>query len=287
MFKFITLISLFFFISTPSRAIETSGKLLLTGGVSQLEGSGGGGLTPWAFIGGYETRDQIGANAYYTNITLTDYKLESLGAMVGLFDRVELSAAREIFDTQDVGSALGLGRSFKIKQNIFGLKVKVIGDGVLDQDSWLPQIAIGAQYKINRQGAIVKSLKAVDDKDTDLYLSATKIFLSQSFLVNTTFRRTRANQLGILGFGGDKNNSYKLEFEGSVAYLLTRKLALGAEIRTKPDNLNVAKEENWGDVFFAWAATKNVSLTGAYALLGNIAPRDNQTGYYASLQVGF
>ncbi|MGP1665525.1 MAG: DUF3034 family protein, partial [Rhodanobacter sp.] len=29
----------------------TSNKLLLTGGVSQLEGAAGGGLTPWAVIG--------------------------------------------------------------------------------------------------------------------------------------------------------------------------------------------------------------------------------------------
>jgi hypothetical protein len=30
-----------------------SGKLLLTAGVSNIEGSAGGGLTPWALIGGY------------------------------------------------------------------------------------------------------------------------------------------------------------------------------------------------------------------------------------------
>lgn len=285
MIKFLAVLSLFSLGSV--HAMDTSGKLLLTGGVSQIEGAGGGGLTPWAFIGGYGTKDQIGANAYYTNVVLTDYKLESLGAMIGLFDRVELSVARQIFDTQDVGTALGLGRSFKIKQNIFGAKIKIIGDGVLEQDSWLPQISIGAQYKQNREGAIVKSLKATDDKGIDLYVAATKIFLNQSILVNTTLRRTKANQLGILGFGGDKNNSYKLEFEGSLAYLLTRELALGTEIRTKPDNLKVAKEENWGDVFLAWAPSKNVSITAAYTLLGNIALRDNQTGYYTSLQLGF
>jgi hypothetical protein len=39
------------------------GKLLATGGVSQVEGAGGGGLTPWALITGYGTRDSYGANA--------------------------------------------------------------------------------------------------------------------------------------------------------------------------------------------------------------------------------
>ena len=73
---------------------RTGGKLLLTGGVSQIEGAGGGGLTPWALIGGYGSRDQIGANAFYTRVDVDDYALDAYGAMVGLYDRVELSYAR-------------------------------------------------------------------------------------------------------------------------------------------------------------------------------------------------
>lgn len=36
---------------------RNGGRLLLTGGVSTIEGAGGGGLVPWALIGGYGTRD--------------------------------------------------------------------------------------------------------------------------------------------------------------------------------------------------------------------------------------
>lgn len=276
-----------FFSANSFANLDTSGKLLLTGGVTQIEGSAGGGLTPWAFIGGYETKDQIGANAFYTNINITDYRLETFGALLGIYDRVELSAAKQTFDTKEVGRTLGLGSGFKIRQNVFGVKVKIVGDGVLDQDSYLPQIAVGAQYKKNLQGAVVRSLAAKDEKGLDLYLTATKIILSQSILVNTTLRRTKANQLGLLGFGGDSNNNYKYELEGSLAYLLTRNLAIGIEYRSKPDNLKVAKEENWSDIFLAWAPTKNISLTTAYTMLGNIALKDNQKGFYTSLQVGF
>lgn len=272
---------------TNTYAFETSGKLLLTGGVTQIEGAAGGGITPWAFIGGNGTKDEIGANAFYTNVNITDYRLETYGGLIGFFDRVEMSAAKQTFDTQNVGSLLGLGHGFKIRQNIFGLKVKVIGDGVLDQDSWLPQIALGAQYKKNLMGNIVKSLNAVDDKGIDTYLTATKLILSQSILVNATIRRTKANQLGILGFGGDANNKYKYELEGSLAYLVLRNLAVGIEYRTKPDNLKVAKEQKWSDIFLAWAPTKNISLTTAYAMLGNIALKDKQKGFYSSLQIGF
>jgi hypothetical protein len=264
-----------------------SGKLLLTGGVTQVEGAAGGGLTPWAVIGGYGTRDQIGGNAFYTRVGVDDYRLDSYGALVGVFDRLELSIARNEFDTQDVGAALGLGRGFTIQQDVLGIKLKVAGDAVLEQDSWLPQIAVGAQYKRNDQGGLVRAIGARDDSGTDYYISATKLYLGQGLLLNATLRFTEANQFGILGFGGDKHDGYSAQFEASAAYLLTRNLAVGAEFRSKPDNLNIAVEDDAWDVFVAWAPVKNVSVTVAYVDLGNIVIADNQRGFYASLQVGF
>jgi hypothetical protein len=272
---------------TPAQPDGFSGKLLLTGGVTQVEGSAGGGLTPWAVIGGYGTRDQIGANAFFTRVDVDDYRLDSYGALVGLYDRVELSVSRQAFDTQDVGAALGLGAGFTIKQDTYGIKVKLAGDAVLEQDRWLPQISIGAQYKRNQEGAVLASIGARDDHGVDYFLSATKLYLAQSLLLNGTVRMTKANQFGILGFGGDRRDSYRPQFEASAAYLLSRNLAIGVEYRTKPDNLNIAKEENAFDGFIAWAPAKQVSVTVAYVDLGNIVIRDNQRGVYASLQVGF
>ena len=89
------------------------------------------------------------------------------------------------------------------------------------------------------------------------------------------------------GFGGDQNDDYEAQFEASAAYLLSRNLAIGAEYRTKPNNLGIADEDDAWDVFVAWAPIKNVSLTVAYVDLGNIVIRDEQRGVYASLQVGF
>ena len=274
-------------VASAETFLPAGDKLLLTGGVSQIEGAAGGGLTPWAVIGGYGTRDQIGGNAFYTRVEANDYALDSFGAAVGLYDRVELSIARQSFNTQDVGTLLGVGKNFKFKQDIYGIKVKLIGDVVYDQDSWLPQISVGLQHKRNDQGAIVRAVGAKDDSGTDYYLTATKLYLPYSTLVNATVRATKANQIGLLGFGGDKNNSYKAEFEGSVAYLLSKNLAVGVEYRMKPDNLGFAKEDDWKDVFIAWAPTKNVSLTAAYVDLGNVAIRDKQKAVYVSAQIGF
>lgn len=265
----------------------TGGKLLLTGGVSQIEGAAGGGLAPWAVIGGYGTASQLGANVHGTYIHTQDYALGSWGLTVGVGNRVEFSLARQRFDTRDAGAKLGLGEGYAFNQNIFGLKVRLLGDAVLDQDTWMPQIAAGIQFKHNEEGGVLKAIGAASNSGTDFYLSATKLLLAQSLLLNGTLRFTKANQFGLLGFGGDKSNAYKPEFESSVAYLLTKNIAIGGEYRMKPDNLSFAREQDAYDAFIAWAPNKHVSLTAAYVALGDIATIKNQRGLYVSLQAGF
>lgn len=271
----------------PEDTVAGSDRLLLTGGVSEVEGAAGGGLTPWAVIGGYGTSDQIGATAFLTRLNLPDYHMDVTGALVGFLDRVELSYAQQRFDTEQVGQALGLGQGYTFTQDIIGLKLRLAGDAVLDQDTWLPQISVGAQFKKNDRNAVLQAIGARDDQGVDYYVNATKLYLSHSLLVNLTLRFTRANQVGILGFGGDLNDSYEPQLEGSIAWLLSRNVAIGAEYRMKPDNLSVAAEDDWFDAFVAWAPSKHFSLTLAYANLGSIVNQDDQSGIYASMQVGF
>jgi len=266
--------------------LTDSGRLLATGGVSQVEGAAGGGLVPWAVIAGYGTRDAVGASVHDTGIFLRDYSLNSVGAALGFYDRLELSYDHIFFDTRSTGRLLGLGKGFTFDENILGAKVRLLGDAVYDQDSWLPQLGLGLQYKRTDDTAILKSVGAHTNDGTDFYLAATKLLLEQSLLLNATLRATRANQLGILGFGGPKSNGYKPEFEGSAAFLFSRELALGAEYRTKPSNLSF-REENAYDLFLAYFFTKNVALTLAYVDLGAIATRNNENGAYLSLQIGF
>jgi hypothetical protein len=264
-----------------------SGRLLLTQGVSNIEGAAGGGLATWAVISGYGTRDAVGGNVHATYVNLPGYTLQDYGASVGLFDRVELSYAHEIFDTGATGAKLGLGRGFTFDQDVIGAKVKLFGDAVYDQDSLLPQVAAGLQYKHNNQPGIIHAVGGKEADGVDYYVAATKVLLDQSLVLDATVRMTKANQTGLLGFGGDRNNSYHAEFEGSAGYLITRKLVVGAEYRTKPNNLGFAKEDDWYDVFLAYALNKHLSATLAYTDLGSIATIKNQRGVYISLQAGF
>ena len=274
--------------------LSNGGRLLLTGGVSTIEGAGGGGLVPWALIGGYGTRNELGASAFVTGVDTQDFTLASYGGAINFRNRVELSIARQNFNLREVGNVLALGNRYTISQTILGAKLRLFGDAVLEQDSPIPQVAVGVQYKINDNKQIVGGALGLDRKGVDFYASATKIILSKSLLLNATVRLTKANQYGILGFGGlgGKDQDYKPQFEGSAAYLLTRKLAVGGEFRTKSNRLEGAlggttfREENAWDVFAAYALNRNVSVTVAYARLGQIALR-RQNGAYASLQIGF
>jgi hypothetical protein len=274
-------------LGTAFQASAMSGKLLLTGGVSQLEGSGGGGITPWAFIGSYATRDEYGANFHTTEVRTQNYTVKAQGVTVGIKNLIELSYSRQVFYTQDVSSALGKNDQFGIQQDTVGLKVKVYGDGVLDQNSWLPQIAVGIQRKENQEEDLMATIGAEDHVGTDYYVSLSKIILSQSLLYNLTLRSTNANQTGFLGFGGAENKDREIMTEFSLGYLLRHDLVIGLEYRNKPNNLSAFEEEDWKDIYLAWAPTKNISITAAYVDLGNIATRDNQSGIYTSLQVGF
>ncbi|MBU1348000.1 MAG: DUF3034 family protein [Alphaproteobacteria bacterium] len=266
---------------------RSGGKLLLTGGVSTIEGSGGGGLATWAVTTGYGAQDGIGGNVHATYVNLPDYELRSWGGAISFWDRVEVSAARQEFDTGATGAALGLGDGFTFTQDILGVKLKLIGDAVYGQDTWLPQVAVGIQHKSNDQGAVISAVGGSDDQGTEYYVAATKLFLAESLLVSGAVRYTDANQTGLLGFGGDRNDDMEPQFEGSVGYLLNRKLVVGAEYRTKPDNLGFAGEDDWMDVYAAYALNRHLSVTAAYVDLGSIATFEDQRGVYLSLQVGF
>ena len=281
-----------------------SGRLLATGGVSTIEGSGGGGLGTWALITGYGTDKQIGANAHYTIAKTRDYGLQTGGVAIGLYDRVELSYANQQFDTNDVLVAISPTlRGYKLKQDVFGLKVKVVGDAIYDQDTWMPQVSVGLQYKDNKDGTVIPFLNGalaalkpdIRNSGTDFYVAVSKLYLDKSILVNGTVRFTKANQYGLLGFGGPAGHRYRPEFEGSIAYLFRRDFVVGAEVRTKRGNLaNPALnlgEQTAFDIFAAYFPTKNVSITAAYVDLGQIVgaltANKRQSGAYLSVQAGF
>lgn len=262
------------------------GKLLLTNGVTTVEGSSGGGLATWAVIAGNETDRGIGLSAHATVVVLPDFRLDTRGIAIGIKDRVELSYARQNFNTSQVGAALGLGQDFTFNQDIYGAKVRLFGDLVYGSAA-LPQVSIGVQHKRSRDSAVVMAVGAASATGTDYTLSATKLFLDKSILANATLRFTSANQLGLLGFGTVGRTGKSAQFEGSIAWQLSRRLVVGGEYRTKPDRLAIAHEDDAADLFVAYALSRNFTVTAAYVDLGSIATFNGQRGAFLSLQAAF
>jgi hypothetical protein len=69
--------------------------------------------------------------------------------------------------------------------------------------------------------------------------------------------------------------------------MLSSRLVVGVEARTKPNNLGFAREQKATDAFAAWALARNITLTVAYVDLGDIATVRRQRGALLSVQGSF
>lgn len=265
---------------TYEHGFAENGKLLATSAVGPVEGGAGGGLIPWAVLTGYATQDEIGYSATMSEADVSDYSLSSHGLAVSAYDKVEVSFAQLRFENK-VGGV-------NIKQNVLGIKAKLYGDVVYG--TW-PQISLGIQHKTLLNPEIAQALNASDGDGQDVYLSAAKVWLNgplnRTVLVNTNIRYSKANQLGLLGYGTDTNDDAELSLEFAAAVFLNRRLALGMEYRQKPDNIDGVTEDDWQDFFVAYFPSKSLSLTLAYLQLGEIAGFKDQNGTYFSIQGSF
>jgi hypothetical protein len=266
-----------FFISAD---VIAGGKLLGSSGVTQVEGSGGAGIVPWATLSGSGTRDEMSGATFFTAISVDDFRMSAYGGSYAYHDRIEVSLAHQNFKSND--------KAVQLSQNVMGMKVRLFGD--LIYTAW-PQVALGVQYKNANSPNVLRSLGAKKDHGVDYYLAVTKAWLDgplhRTVVVNTTLRYSKANQIGLLGFGGDKQDSYKGLFEASAAIFLTRHWLVGAEYRQKSNQLKAIKEDDWKDVFVAFVPNKHVALSFAVVDLGQIGGENKQTGSYFSLQISY
>lgn len=288
-----------------------------------MDGSAGGGINPWALIAGYGTNRQIGGSTFYTHLSLPNYQLDAYGAAVGLFNRVEISFARQDFSLGNTGAQLDgaiagffgapvsalpgplqFGGNYILSQDIVGLKVRLFGNIVYDQGSLLPQVSVGLHYHHSNNATTIRALGARPD-GTNFYVAASKLFIDGLFgrytFVDFNLNFTRSNQNGLLGFGGlapdgSFRNRYKVEPAFSVAQFIRRNLAVGYEFRAMPQNQlvgynalgdAVSRTSDWQDIFVAYFPVKSVSVTAAYARLGTIASIPAQNGFYVSMNASF
>jgi len=279
---------------TAQAGVYDAGKVLATSGVNITDGAAGGGVTPWAVIAGYETNQGINGSIHYTYANLPNYSLNSLGAAIGFYDRLELSYAYDILPTGSTFNTVGLLTNTlngggandsgidpfntSIRMDIFGAKVRVLGESIYDSDNLLPQVALGGFYKINHNKELMNTLLANKAKDFEAYVAITKIFFPLDLLVNVTVRYTAANQTGLTGFGGPNKNSREFRPEVSFAYLLAKNVAIGAEYAAHGKNTDGRGVDVGGiDTSALGAITGALNNIGVGGPVGQIANNVNDT----------
>lgn len=274
-----------------AQANEPGSRLWATGGVTSIEGSAGGGLVPWALLSGYASDEEWGGTLGLSQAQVDDYSLTVQAASLNWRNRIELSVARQTLDLDTLVFVLkdGFGlEQDELRQDVFGLKVRLFGDVLYSP--W-GQWSTGAQYKRQRDFTVPDAIGARNDHGIDFYLGGSKVFfaslLDRNLLLNGTVRATRANQGGLLGFGGDKNKGYQFMAEAGAGIFLNRQWLVGMEYRQKPDNLSFAQEDDWWDVFVAWVPDRRLSVTAAWVNLGDIATLTDQQGLYLALEGSF
>ncbi len=258
---------------TPAQA---GSRLLATGAVTAIEGAAGGGLSPWAVLSGTPSDEEVGVTATATRAWVDDYRLTVTGASLNVYDRLEVSVARQTLDLETLGGEL--------EQDIYAAKLRLFGDVLYHP---LGIWSIGGQHKRVSDGTIPAALGAQHAQGNDVYLSGSKLlfsaFAGRNVLLNATLRNTSANQGGLLGFGGDQGGRSWVA-EGGVGVFITPRWIVGTEYRQKPDNLSAAREDDWQSLYSAYFFNKHLSLTGAWLDLGTIAGLPSQQGGYLSLQ---
>jgi hypothetical protein len=274
-------IGLFLVFFPPDRTLADSGSRLWgTGGVTTIAGASGGGLTSWGVLNGYASDDEWSGSLALSRAAFDDYDLTVVAAAFNWDNRVALSISRQRLNLRILGGEL--------KQDVFGAKFRLFGDVLYSR--W-GQWSLALEHGRLEDFSLPEAVGARDASGTDIVLSGSKVFFAavagRNLLLNAGVRASRANQAGLLGYGGDRGNGYAWLAELSGGIFLDRHWLAGLEYRQKPDNLAFAREDDWYDLFVAYIPNRTVAVTAAWVELGSVAGLSDQTGPYLSLQATF
>lgn len=245
----------------------------------QMEGAADGVLTPGPQLAGQG--EAVGGAVAITHARLTDAQLTSIGATLVLDDRLELSAAQP---------NLGVGSADAARQNVFAARVRLLGS--LERPL-APAASLGASHRRQRDFGLERSFGASEpahrnDWDAMLTVGAgQRLGPAQAVLLHVTTRYTRANAGGLLGFGGDGDDSYRLQLEAALHASLTPTLALGTEYRQHPDYLPEDPGDPWWTAYLGYATSDTVHLTVGWQDLGRLGGAPRQRGPFIALRGRF
>jgi hypothetical protein len=268
-----------------------------------VEGSGGILLTNSAYLVNPSEDDKAfglpSVGATYVNLG-NGRHLEAYTMTETLWNRLELGYGLMRLDLGDLPWDLETATGIDIREDSVELhnlnaRVQLLKEGDFGQ-SWLPALTLGVHYKHNNNiedidNRLLGTLESVGIKDeggVDVTLYATRLFASlpRPLLVNVGLRSTEAAHAGLLGFTDER----KTVLEANFGLLVLDNLVIGGEYRQKPDEYTsipglIGDEDDWWDVFVTYVVNDHMTVSAAYAHLGDVLNHEADSTYGFKLKL--
>lgn len=266
----------------PLHSIEGYGGILITGSAYLVNPSENDGMFGLPSMGA--TYINLGNGRHLEAYTLS----ETIGG------RVELGYGFNRLDIGDLGADIITATTLDIREDAielhnFNARALLLKEGDFDQ-SWMPAVTLGLHYKYNdtiddidnRLLGTLDGLGIKDNDGVDVTLYASRLFTSlpRPLMVNVGLRSTKAAQIGLLGFTGDR----KTLFEANFGLLVLDNLVIGGEYRQKPDEYTpipglIEKEDDWWSAFITYVVNDNMTASIAYAHMGDVLNHEANNTY--------
>lgn len=233
--------------------------------------------------------------------------LQSIAVTENIMGRFELGYAYQRLGLGDwpdnVKSATGLRVDQSLGLHIFNLRAMVIQEGDFDCE-WMPAITLGTHFKWNDGqtkldddlGGLLDTLGSDHSSGVEFTAIASKTItdlLPRPIIISGGIRNSDAIHTGLFGFAGEKSTT----FEGSILFLLTDRLIFAAEYRQKLDLMDqysapggehlIKAENDWMSLYLAYVINDNLTISGGYANLGNVADSRENNAFGIQLKYEF
>ena len=263
-----------------------------------IEGNSGVFITSTAYLANPPEEGEIfGKPSVSTSAIFGREKdLVSFAVTENLYGRFEIGYAYELFGLgdwpDDVKTATGASVSQHLGLHNVNLRAMVIEEDSFDY-SWMPAVTFGTHFKWSEGqtkldddlGGLLDTLGSDHSRGVEFTLVASKtltdgyadiLLLPRPIILSAGLRNGDAIHTGLFGFAGERRTT----FECSIISFLTDKLAFAAEYRQKSDLLDqfsaggrhlVKAENDWWTLVLAYVVNDNMTISGGYANLGNLA----------------
>jgi hypothetical protein len=273
-----------------------------------IEGNSGVFITSTAYLANPPEKGKVfGKPSFSISGVFGDNKdLQSFAVTENLYGRFEIGFAYERFGLgdwpEDVRSAAGAEIDHHLNMYNLNLRAMLVQEGDFDC-SWMPAITFGTHFKWNENtaqlndnlGGLLDTLGGDHNYGTEFTIVASKTItdlLPRPVILSAGLRNGDAIHTGLFGFAGERRTT----FEGSIIAFLTDKLAFAVEYRQKSNLLDefsaggyhlIKAENDWWTLCLAYVVNDNMTISGGYANLGNLANHREDNAWAIQMKYEF